>query len=238
MALFFIPLIILHRRLSLFLFLSISSVAFGSPLLIYWSLQVRESQAISFLLFKVQQAGYCWELPLFSCTCLFSIHLPLSSLRRECRPAQMLWKDHYTHTALTHLHVLCTPVSVVQRRAHRGTFFCICILPRSHPACFELSWRAALYEAISWSNEKFPVVTSRLLTVCPLGCQRESRRNIGRRSCHAQISALMSHIKRCPYLNVTLEGKTGGGVCVTDVCVWGRYSKIKEGRMRKQDIKT
>lgn len=97
--------------------------------------------------------------------------------------------------------------------------------------CFEPSGREGLYVPISWSNKKFPVVTSRLLTVCPLGWQRESEGNIGRRSCHTPISALMSHIKRCPYLNVILKGKNSGRC----PCVWRIHQKKEK---EKQLIKT
>lgn len=133
----------------------------------------------------------------------------------------MLWKDHYIHTTLTHFHVLCTFMFHPQSGAHQGTFLCIYIPPSCIlDFCFELSWRERLYVPISWSNKKFPVVTSRLLTVCPLCWQRDGEGHIRRRSCHTPISALMSDIKQCPYLNVILKGKTGRGVCV-----WKMYQK-------------
>lgn len=38
----------------------------------------------------------------------------------------------------------------------------------------------------------------------------------------------MSHIKRCPYLNVILKEKAGGGVCVY----------VRETKIKKQLMKT
>lgn len=200
----------MHRLVRLFFPLpSVPCVPLGVSLLI--CSQTRKGRAVSFLLFKIQQARYCWELPLFSRACLFTFHLSLSSLRREHRPAQVERKDHNMHCFDTpscplHLYVPRTewsPSGDPSLHMHPATSISLI-------SVFELSWREALCVSIGWSNKKFPVVTSWLLTVCPLGWQRESEANIGRRSCHTPISALMSHIKRCPYLNVLLKGKNWG----------------------------
>lgn len=170
-----------------------------------------KGRAVSFLLFKIQQARYCWELPLFSCSCLFSFHLSRSSLVEDGEKTAT-----YTPFFDTPSRPRCcyVPRAELSPSGNLSLHMWVHILD----FCFELSWREALCASISWSNKKFPVVTSWLLTVCPLGWQRESEANIGRRSCHTLISALMRRIKRCPYLNVLLKGKTEGRVCMC-VCV-------------------
>lgn len=224
--------IFLHRLVRLFFPLpSVPCVPLGvSPLICS---QTRKGRAVSFLLFKIQQARYCWELPLFSRACLFTFHLSLSSLRREHRPAAGVAKrpQHArgsdTPSCPLHLYVPRTewsPSGDPSLHMHPATAISLISL-------FEPSRREALCVSIGWSNKKFPVVTSWLLTVCPLGWQRESEANIGRRSCHTPISALMSHIKRCPYLNVLLKGKKLGEVCV-DVCICVRKVVLKGSKKK------
>lgn len=182
-----------------------------------------KGRAVSFLLFKVQKAGYCWEPLLFSGTCLFSFHLSLSSFRRECRPVQMSWKDHYIHTALTHLHVLCTFMFLSRSGAHQGTFLCICIPPR--PYLWFLFWTelkrgpVCAYQLIKWKVSSghlpAPDCVSARLTAGERGKHREtllSHPDL----CFDESHQTMSISKRHP------QRKNWGR------CVCGRYTKRKE----------
>lgn len=79
-----------------------------------------KGRAVSFLLFKIQQARYCWELPLFSCSCLFSFHLSRSSLVEDGEKTA-------TYTPfLTHRRAPGAVMFRMQSWAHQGTFLCIC----------------------------------------------------------------------------------------------------------------
>lgn len=226
---FLVSVIILHRLDSLFFSLFQSLVfllvRLGLPLSVGASGARKAEQSLSCSLKSNRRdtAESCLSSPALVCSHFISLYLLSGESADQCRCCEKTT----TYTPLWHTFMSFTPLCSSHRvEPTREPFsaYASCHV-RILDFCFELSWRAALYAPISWSNRKFPVVTSRLLTVCPLGWQRESEGNIGRRSCHTPISALMSHIKRCPYLNVILKGKTGGVVCV---CVYGRYTKMEK----------
>lgn len=158
-------------------------------------------------------------MPLRAASLLLHLFVLISSLSIFCQERVQTSTDavkrplhphSFDFCVLLHMYVLGTEWSPSGNLSlHMRPATSISLIP-------VLNWagEGALYVPISWSNKKFPVVTSRLLTVCPLGSQRVSEGNIGRRSCHTPIPALMSHIKHHPYLNVILKGKTGGGVCL------------------------
>lgn len=199
---FLITVIILHRLVSLFFSLFLSLMF----LLVCLSLSVRTSR---------------WEMPsslfpallspkgrilLRAASLLLHLFVLISSLsifsqERAQTSADVVKRPLHTHSFDTpscplHLYVPFTEWSTsgnLSLHMHPATSVSLISV---------LNWaeREDLYLPISWSNKKFPAVTSRLLTVCPLGWQRESEGNIRRRSCHTPISALMSHIKQCPYI--------------------------------------
>lgn len=86
----------------------------------------KKGGAGSFLLFKLQQAGYCWEPLLLSCTCLF-LYLLSGEIADQCRCCEKT--TTYTHAFMS----FCTFMFRVQSWAHQGTFLWICILPRPYP---------------------------------------------------------------------------------------------------------
>lgn len=121
----YIAVIVLHRLVSLFFPFSFSpSCSFWcvSPYLL--ELGGEKGQAVSFLLFKVQQAGYYWELPLFYCTFLFSFHLLLSTFSQERAEtsADVVKRPLHTHSFDTP-PCPCTFMSRVQSGAHQGNLF-------------------------------------------------------------------------------------------------------------------
>lgn len=106
----------------------------GSPYLV-GARKAEPSLSCSFKSNRQDTAESCLSSPALVCSHFICLH-PLSG--ESAKPVQMQWKDHYTHTAVTHLHVLWTFMFHVHSGAHQGTSLSICGTP--HPQAWSLFW--------------------------------------------------------------------------------------------------